>query len=276
MPDLPVEIINVRSWEVAAWAAASFQQGNVFLAGDSAHVNPPAGAFGANTGIADAYNLSWKMAMVLQGTAPAALLSTYSEERQPVARYTVEQAFALFTRYSSGPAQKDSRPVVPYNAVAFGYRYHSTALPSSAEENGWYEDPDHPTGHVGTHAAHVVLERDGKQCSTFDLFGKNIVLLTGIDSTPWREAARSVAERLGISLDIYSIGEQGDLIDRHGRFLADYGLQSGGAVLVRPDGFIGWRAEMADAHPADALENGLVRLLTLDQQALGEHLPLSA
>lgn len=274
MPDLPIEIINVRPWEVAAWAAATFQQGNVFLAGDSAHVNPPAGAFGANTGIADAYNLAWKMALVMQNVAPATLLSTYTEERQPVARYTVEQAFSLFTRYTSGPAQKDTRPVVPYNAVAFGYRYHSTALSNSSDKSEWYEDPDHPTGCVGTHAAYVVLEKHGKQCSTLDLFGKHIVLLTGADGAPWCETARSVTERLGISLDIYSIGR--DLIDIHGRFLAAYGIQSGGAVLVRPDGFIGWRAEGTNTHPIDALEDGLVQLLMLDQRTLREHLPLSA
>src|SRR5581483_4051454 len=66
-PDLAVEIESVRAWEMAAFVAERFQQERIFLAGDSAHVMPPTGGFGANTGIADAHNLAWKLALVLKG-----------------------------------------------------------------------------------------------------------------------------------------------------------------------------------------------------------------
>lgn len=262
IPDLPVEITNVSPWEVAAWAAENFQQDNVFLVGDAAHVNPPAGAFGANTGIADAYNLTWKLAMVLQGVADPRLLLTYTEERQPVARHTSEQSFKMFTSFSAPPsATREAVQLPPYDSVAFGYRYHSAALLSDPQEPEWYEDPHHPTGRVGTHAAHVVLESNGKQCSTIDLTGRHCILLTGAEGEAWCEAAQRVAGRLEVALDTYRIGNQGDFVDVNGRFLEAYGISSGGAVLVRPDGFIAWRAEVADASPECALERGFLRLL---------------
>ncbi|MHB8595624.1 MAG: FAD-dependent monooxygenase [Ktedonobacteraceae bacterium] len=266
IPDLPVEIINVRPWEVAAWAAGCFQQDRVFLVGDAAHVTPPAGAFGANTGIADAYNLTWKLALVLKDVASPQLLLTYTQERQPVVRSTVEQAFCMFTHFASGPlansANKNSDQILPYNAIALGYRYHSAAIPSISESHAWYEDPYHPTGCPGTHAAHVSLEGNGERLSTLDLFGRHFVLLTGPDGEDWCEVAQRVAKRLRLPLDVYRIGIQGDFADPDNRFLEAFGIGSAGAVLVRPDGFIGWRAESAEEQPECVLEQNFLYLLS--------------
>jgi 2-polyprenyl-6-methoxyphenol hydroxylase-like FAD-dependent oxidoreductase len=66
-----------------------FRVGNVFLAGDAAHVHPPAGGLGMNTGIQDAYNLGWKLAAVISGEAGDALLDTYEQERLPIAEWTL-------------------------------------------------------------------------------------------------------------------------------------------------------------------------------------------
>jgi 2-polyprenyl-6-methoxyphenol hydroxylase-like FAD-dependent oxidoreductase len=68
-PDLPVEIENVQHWSAMAATAESFQSGRIFLAGDSAHVMPPTGGFGGNTGVADAHNLVWKLAFATSGAA---------------------------------------------------------------------------------------------------------------------------------------------------------------------------------------------------------------
>ena len=65
--DIPVEVISVLPWESGMYVADSYRVGNVFLAGDAAHVMPPMAAAGANTGIADADNLAWKLAAVLGG-----------------------------------------------------------------------------------------------------------------------------------------------------------------------------------------------------------------
>jgi putative polyketide hydroxylase len=259
VPDLVIDIMNVSPWEVAAWAAGRFQKGNVFLVGDAAHVTPPAGAFGANTGIADAYNLAWKLAFVLKGVANPDLLSTYTEERQPVARYTVEQSFHMFSRFSASPSSNANADVIlPYDSIALGYRYHSAIIPSDSEDQQWYEDPYHPTGCPGTHAAHVVLERNGEQCSMLDLFGLHYTLLAGTDGKVWCDAAKRATGHLGLPLNVYRIGEQGDFADPADRFLEAYGIRSTGAVLVRPDGFIGWRAEGADAHPEHVLEQAFI------------------
>ncbi len=268
VPDLPVEISNVRPWEVAAWAAACFQHERVFLVGDAAHVTPPAGAFGANTGIADASNLAWKLAMTLQGLAHPALLATYSTERQPVARHTVEQSFAMFARFAPPTVQHPPIPLVDYASVAFGYRYSVAPLSDADADANWYEDPYQPSGQPGTHAAHVVLQRhgqDGQPCSTLDLFGQHCVLLTSSQGDTWQQAAQRLAERR-LPLAVYRIGEQGDFDDVEGRFLHAYGLSASGAVLVRPDGFIAWRAASSVAHPEPVLEHALASLLGWSSQ----------
>lgn len=261
IPDLPVEIINVTSWSPAVWAAASFQQENVFLVGDAAHVMPPAGAFGANTGIADAYNLAWKLALALQGQAGPALLPSYTAERQPVVRHTAEQSFAMFTRFNGVPTDKPTVPMIEYDSIAFGYRYHSDVLLEENEEQAWCEDPHHPSGRTGTRAPHVIVTRSNEQLSTIDLLGRNFVLFAGEAGEAWRQAADDVARRMELPLDAYCIGERGDLVDVDQRFLEAYGLREDGAVLIRPDGFIGWRAETASTKPVCTLEQALSRLL---------------
>jgi 2-polyprenyl-6-methoxyphenol hydroxylase-like FAD-dependent oxidoreductase len=78
--------------------ASRFRAGRCFLLGDAAHVHSPVGAQGMNTGLQDAYNLAWKLALVIKGAARAALLDTYEEERLPVARRllnTTDRGFRL-------------------------------------------------------------------------------------------------------------------------------------------------------------------------------------
>jgi putative polyketide hydroxylase len=106
VPDLPVEILKISPWSVSARYAKSFSNGRVFLAGDSAHENPPAGGFGMNTGIQDAYNLTWKLAFVVENRAGPELLQTYEAERKPVARVTVSQA--LLNIASHQPTKPDA------------------------------------------------------------------------------------------------------------------------------------------------------------------------
>ncbi|HVU69007.1 MAG TPA: FAD-dependent monooxygenase [Ktedonobacteraceae bacterium] len=256
LPNLPVEILNVTPWEVAAWVAERFQQENVFLVGDAAHVTPPTGAFGANTGIADAYNLAWKLALVLQNNANPELLLTYDEERRPVARFTIEQAFAMYARFAS-PHLSRNAPPVDYDAVAFGYRYHSTCLPSESGDDGVSENPHEPSGRPGTHAAHVSLRSQDQQISTLDLFGQGFVLLTGARGVAWSQAAREVSQRLGQSISVHQIGDGCEFADPAHHFLHAYGLSEWGAVLVRPDGFISWRSVGSQERPAEVLEQAL-------------------
>ena len=78
--------------------AARFREGRCFLLGDAAHIHSPVGAQGMNTGLQDAYNLAWKLALVVKNEAQAPLLDTYEEERIPVAEWllaTTDRAFRL-------------------------------------------------------------------------------------------------------------------------------------------------------------------------------------
>jgi 2-polyprenyl-6-methoxyphenol hydroxylase-like FAD-dependent oxidoreductase len=87
--------------------AAHYRAGRIFLAGDAAHIHSPVGAQGMNTGIQDAWNLAWKLALVVRGTGVEALLDSYEAERWPVGRTllrSTDRAFGLFTRVVSSSA----------------------------------------------------------------------------------------------------------------------------------------------------------------------------
>lgn len=98
-------IKSIKPWTMRAGVADTFSQGGcVFLAGDAAHVFPPAGGFGMNTGVQDAHNLAWKLAAVLKGEARNSVLNTYSEERRPVARANAELSVRNWEEASKVPA----------------------------------------------------------------------------------------------------------------------------------------------------------------------------
>ena len=90
------------TYKVHTRHAGSFRAGRCFLAGDAAHVHSPAGAQGMNTGIQDAYNLAWKMALVLRGAAGEKLLETYNEERLENARNLLRTTDRMF-QFAAGP-----------------------------------------------------------------------------------------------------------------------------------------------------------------------------
>jgi len=85
IPGLRPVVIGVTPWQSEVRLAARYREGRVFLVGDAAHSMPPWGGFGANTGIQDAHNLAWKLALVVRGAASVRLLDSYSAERSPVA-----------------------------------------------------------------------------------------------------------------------------------------------------------------------------------------------
>ena len=84
----------ISSFTDAARQAASYRKGRVLLAGDAAHIHPPLGGMGLNTGVQDAVNLGWKLAQVIRGEAPDTLLDTYEAERRPVAARVLKNTMA--------------------------------------------------------------------------------------------------------------------------------------------------------------------------------------
>jgi 2,4-dichlorophenol 6-monooxygenase len=89
---VPVSITSSSAWTVNHLAAERYSAGRVFCAGDAVHRHPPSNGLGSNTSIQDAYNLAWKLAMVVRGQAGPGLLETYSAERAPVGRQVVDRA----------------------------------------------------------------------------------------------------------------------------------------------------------------------------------------
>ena len=106
-PDL--EVLSVLPWRSEMRVADRYRMGRVFLAGDAAHVMPPFAASGANTGIADAHNLAWKLAAVLRGEAADALLDSYQAERRPAGWFAADQS-ARRTGDLRSPAAPGDRP----------------------------------------------------------------------------------------------------------------------------------------------------------------------
>ncbi len=240
--DAEVTIDNIMPWNAEANVAERIQQGRIFIMGDAAHAMTPNGGFGGNTGVHDAHNLAWKLAMVLNGTAGPELLATYEAERKPVGVFTTEQAYSRYvTRTAPYLGTDGIQPVAGDLNVELGYAYASMARDGDGDGGVAHRDPRQWKGEPGTRAPHVWLERGGEHISTLDLFGRRFVLLTGPDGAAWPDAARQVQERSGLELDVHRVGSS-ELVDLEAAFLEAYGISNTGAVIVRPDGFVGWRA----------------------------------
>lgn len=267
VPDIPVEVEGVARWRSVSDVARRYREGRVFLAGDAAHVMPPNGGFGGNTGIHDAHNLSWKVALVIKGQAGPALLSTYDQERRPIGKFTVEQAYTRYvTRSAPYLNAKDYEPQANDLDIELGYLYHSPAVVLEAPFDRLHEDPRESCGRPGSRAPHVWLETAGKRVSTLDLFGEGFVLLAARDGAAWVAAAGSALERFaGLDFAAYRVGA--DLHDPDDRFGAAFGLTGSGAALIRPDGFVAWRAKELARDPAGALDQALAAVLARPQAA---------
>jgi 2-polyprenyl-6-methoxyphenol hydroxylase-like FAD-dependent oxidoreductase len=152
-PQLAVRIDGYTRWRATANVAQEFQDRRIFIAGDAAHLMPPNGGFGGNTGIHDAHNLAWKLALVLQGHASAKLLDSYAPERKPVARFTVEQAFARYVARTAPWLQASQRPepLVDDLNIELGYLYNCPL--------GGHADPRTTRGVPGSGTARVARAR---------------------------------------------------------------------------------------------------------------------
>ncbi|GAA1584978.1 FAD-dependent oxidoreductase [Kribbella hippodromi] len=249
VPLVPGSDRLVSDVRIGGWVAHRYRVGRVFFAGDAAHVVPPSGSYGANTGIADAHNLAWKLAAVLGGQ-PEALLDTYEEERRPVAVTTLRVALDLLHNRHAGSADDIQR--IDDITMIFGYRYASAGVRvEDGDPGGEVADPRVPTGRPGLRAPHVWVERNGAKLSTQDLFVDRATLLVGPEGQGWASAA----ERLTDDLAVLRIGTE--VVDPSGDLLKAYGITPRGATLVRPDGFVAWRSVDSDENSDDTLRDAL-------------------
>lgn len=257
--DLPVKILGVSYWEAAAIVADRYRDGRLLLAGDAAHEMPPTGGFGMNTGVQDVQNLCWKLAAVLKGQAGAALLDSYHSERHPLGLVTTQNA--LENCLSMGRTARQDSAKLPRSeflneqGLIFGATYESAAVIPDGSAPEAVDDPVTqyvPSARPGRRAPHVWLERADGRISTIDLFGTRFVLLTGPEGEGWLKAAAAVASPDRPDLVAYMIGG-GEIADPDGAWLAAYDIEADGAVLVRPDGYVGWRTRAKSPDPIVSL-----------------------
>jgi 2-polyprenyl-6-methoxyphenol hydroxylase-like FAD-dependent oxidoreductase len=259
-PDARADLVDARSWEVAASVADTFRAGRAFLVGDAAHLMPPTGAFGGNTGIHDAHNLAWKLALVLENGADPALLDSYDSERRPVVGHTLDQALARLRAWFQDPRHQLPPPVEMVDGydVIFGQVYRTGALVPEPDGPGRPFAPARElSGQPGTRAPHLPLERRGARTPIHDLFGPRPVLFASVDGDDWCPAAEQVGHATGIGIDCHRIGPGRELVEVEGSFPERYGITSAGAVLIRPDGFVRWRAREASRDGQAGAESAL-------------------
>lgn len=266
VPDLEVSVLGVSPWEASAIVSDRYRVGDVFLAGDAAHEMPPTGGFGLNTGVQDVHNLTWKIAAVLLGKADEKLLDSYHDERQPLAEIITKNSLA--NALSMGRTARQSkvlprREFLNEQGLIFGVCYQSTAVVPDGTPAFAVDDPvtDYvPSARPGSRAPHVWLMRGDEKISTIDLFGPHFVLLAGIDGEAWQRAAQTIGSSWP-PLIAHTIGGDAELSDPDGNWHEIYGVESDGAVLVRPDGHVAWRSRSSQANPTEALRAALDSLL---------------
>ncbi|WP_329235455.1 FAD-dependent monooxygenase [Actinoallomurus sp. NBC_01490] len=254
LPPTRFTLTERRPWQMGGWVADSYRAGRVLLLGDAAHVTPPTGGFGANTGIQDAWNLTAKLVSVLRGHADPRLLEDYEPERRTVGHITVEQALLRARDRARVPIE--DRPLLSEAAVAVGYRY---PLPDEADGLPTADEPDRWRGEPGTRLPHLPLIGQDGPGSTLDLVRDGrYLLLAGPEGGPWVRAARRLDPR-GAFLDATFL--PGDIASATARTTDVCGIGRQGALLVRPDQVIAWRAPRAVPDALAALSAAVRRAL---------------
>jgi hypothetical protein len=135
-----------------------------------------------------------------------------------------------------------SRRYGNFLGMELGYRYESAAIVADDSEPDRVADEviDYvPSARPGKRAPHAWIERAGRRASILDLFGPHFTLLVGRGGAPWLQAAKEAARALGVPLETHVRGA--DFEDVEGRFAERYAIDADGAVLVRPDGHVGFR-----------------------------------
>jgi 2-polyprenyl-6-methoxyphenol hydroxylase-like FAD-dependent oxidoreductase len=255
-----VEWVDVNIWRRRSALADRYGTGRVWLAGDAVHQLPPTGGMGMNSGVADAVDLGWKLAAMLDGWGGAHLMDSYDLERRPVGARAVRMATQFYKNSESFPkgsaalaessAQGEQQrrevgeqlvraigPEFRTVGLQLGYRYEDSPICIADGTPAPPDDPAEytPSARPGSRAPHVWL-REGH--SIIDHFGRGFVLLRFPGAPPAGDIERAAHDR-GVPFATVAVDEA--------EAAASYARR---LVLVRPDGHVAWRG---DALPADAL-----------------------
>lgn len=265
--DLGAEILGISTWWMSSQTAESMGQGRIFLAGDAAHRFPPTGGLGLNSGVQDVHGLMWRIAAVVDGRASKELLDSYATERLPVARNNAHQSLtnaiklvelsaALGTDAEpttermhaslADPARADriaaavelQREHFDLFGLQLGYVYTEGALvPDGTSAHPGSPSEYEPTARPGARLPHAWLDEVGGT-STLDLVPVDRPVLVSFGHHEQWAAALD-----GAPVTHVRVGIDTPTLDRW-RTVCEVG--DDGALLVRPDQHVAWRAGGAD------------------------------
>lgn len=285
----PVKVESISTWAMSAQIAERFRDGRILLAGDAAHRFPPTGGLGLNSGVCDIHGLVWRIAGILAGWAAPALLDSYEPERRPVAEKNAENslrnAMRLFEvakalgldqeatreRMHATLARPEGRAGVEA-AIAnqsehfdtlglqLGFRYDVGAIVPDGTEPKAIGNPVRefePSGRPGGRMPHAFLERGGERLSTLDLLAVDaFTLITTSASEEW---AAAVAEITDAPIHHVAIG--GDSMEDEQGWQRATGIGRDGALLIRPDQHVAWRAFSLPGDPQATLREALTQII---------------
>jgi hypothetical protein len=176
----------------------------------------------------------------------------------------VEQAYTRYvTRTAPYLGARDHQPTESDFNIELGGLYRSGAVVSEDDDARIHDDPRKTLGRPGSRAPHVWLTRNGQRASTLDLPEGAFLLLAGPRGDGWRSAALDVARELPrLPMRALTVGRDG-LVDPEGRFPSAFGITEAGATLVRPDGYVAWRARGGSFGRRKALRRALKSVLAL-------------
>ena len=307
IPDLDIDVLAVNHWILEARHAERYRQGRVLLVGDACHRHPPTTGLGLNSGIQDVHNLCWKLAAVISGYASEDILDSYESERLPIAQQNIEWAMMTFDSLNllsgalglqPGDVQGNTNALEVYfedswrgdvrrslveevsAAMRRQFQAHDLELGFSYPQGAVFTDgsPEpardpsgldyRPSTRPGHRFPHAWITKAGQRISTLDLVQPaSWTLVVGSGGQEWRAAAEKAAEDWHLPLCVVAIGEDGDAVDADGTWASVSGTDADGAILVRPDGHVGWRSVTAVEAPYDALSTVLHRLLSVSVAA---------
>ncbi len=267
--EIDLDIIEVQPWTAHALVADQYRVGRVFLAGDAAHKFTPTGGLGMNTGVGDAVELAWKLAAVVEGWAPEALLDTYHIERHPIGVRNTQEAADNFDKLYSvmqydeeldaedaqgqalrerlGAELRNQEKILASSGVLLGYRYNNSpiCIPDGSPEPA--DDPRRyiPVARPGHRAPHVWLS---PKEALFDRFGPGFNLLN-FNGHPVDPAWAQTAQNAGIPLTFLDVDHP-----------VAKDLYAADLVLIRPDMMIVWRGGAETQNVEEILSIAVGRL----------------
>ncbi|RQH02363.1 FAD-dependent monooxygenase [Natrarchaeobius oligotrophus] len=261
--EVDAKVLTTDPWSARMLLVDESRNGRVFLVGDAAHLNPPWGGHGYNTGVGDAVDVGWKVAAVLNGWGGSELLETYEAERRDVHADVIDVSTE---NMQSSPAdlisdelddddnvdedayEKIGQEIYEKKKLEFhslglvlGYRYDDSPIVLDGEtpppKSGTVEY--YPTSYPGSRLPHAWLN-DGR--SIYDLLGSDLTLVRfdrNVDVAPFIAGA----ERAGVPLEVVDV-DADEVAHEYKKPL----------VLVRPDQHVAWWGDRCPDDPAAVLE----------------------